>query len=70
MDVYQILLQDHRTLRQIFTQLSKSSISEVRQREQLFRTLQNDLEAHEILEETVFYPEMAYARRSGASICC
>jgi len=58
MDVYQILLQDHQTLRQIFTKIDKSNISEVGQREQLFKILQNDLEAHEILEETIFYPEI------------
>jgi iron-sulfur cluster repair protein YtfE (RIC family) len=58
MDVYQILLQDHQTIRQIFVEINRANTSEVERREQLFRTLRNELEAHEILEETVFYPEI------------
>jgi iron-sulfur cluster repair protein YtfE (RIC family) len=58
MDVYQILLQDHQMIQQIFVEINRANISEVGRREQLFRTLQNELETHEILEETVFYPEI------------
>src|SRR5271170_6388803 len=58
MDVYQILLQDHHTIQKIFLEINRANITEVRRREQLFRTLQNELEAHEILDETVFYPEI------------
>ena len=58
MDVYQILLQDHHAIHQIFLEINRANISEVRRREQLFRTLQNQLGAHQILEETIFYPEI------------
>jgi iron-sulfur cluster repair protein YtfE (RIC family) len=51
-------LQDHHTIQKIFLEINRANINEVGRREQLFRTLQNELEAHEILEETVFYPEI------------
>ena len=58
MGVYQILLKDHLTIERTFLEINGSNIGEVGRREQLFRTLQSELEAHEILEETVFYPEI------------
>jgi iron-sulfur cluster repair protein YtfE (RIC family) len=58
MDVYQILSQDHQTLQEILVEINKTNISEAGYREQLFRTLRNELEAHEILEETVFFSEI------------
>ena len=58
MDVYQTLLLDHQTIQQIFSELEKTNVSEAERRELLFSTLREKLEAHEILEETVFYPEI------------
>jgi iron-sulfur cluster repair protein YtfE (RIC family) len=58
MDVYQTLLLDHETIQQIFSELEKTNVSEAERRELLFSTLREKLEAHEILEETVFYPEI------------
>jgi len=58
MDVYQILLQDHQTIGKIFAGISKDTTSKDRRREQLFKILREELEAHEILEETVFFPEI------------
>jgi iron-sulfur cluster repair protein YtfE (RIC family) len=36
----------------------ETNISEMEQREQLFTTLHNELEGHEVLKDTVFYPEI------------
>ena len=58
MDVYQTLLLDHQTIQQIFSELEKTNVSEAERRELLFNALRGKLEAHEILEETVFYPEI------------
>lgn len=58
MDVYQILLRDHQTIQQIFSEIEKTNVGEAERRELLFNTLRGKLEAHEILEETVFYPEI------------
>jgi iron-sulfur cluster repair protein YtfE (RIC family) len=58
MDVYQTLLQDHQTIQQILSKIEKTNVSEVERREVLFSTLREKLEAHEILEETIFYPEI------------
>lgn len=58
MDVYQTLLQDHQTIQQILSKIEKTNVSEAERRELLFSTLREKLEAHEILEETVFYPEI------------
>ena len=58
MDVYQTLLQDHQTIWQILSNIEKTNVSEAERRELFFSTLREKLEAHEILEETVFYPEI------------
>jgi hypothetical protein len=54
MDVYQTLLQDHRTIRQMFGEIERTDVSEVERRERLFRNLREELEAHVILEEIYF----------------
>jgi iron-sulfur cluster repair protein YtfE (RIC family) len=58
MDVYQTLLQDHRTIQKIFGEIERSNVSEVERREQLFGNLREELETHVILEEIIFYPEI------------
>jgi len=58
MDVYQALLQDHQTIQQILSKIENTNVSDTERRELLFNTLREEMEAHEILEETVFYPEI------------
>lgn len=58
MDVYQTLLQDHQTIQQIVSKIEKTNVSEAERRDLLFSILREKLEAHEILEEIVFYPEI------------
>ena len=58
MDVYQILMQDHRTVEQIFIEIEQTDDREVERREQLFGKLRVALEAHTVVEENIFYPEI------------
>src|SRR3954449_8993560 len=58
MDVYQILMQDHRTIKQIFNEIEQTDDREVERREQLFGILRAALEDHTVVEENLFYPEM------------
>ena len=58
MDVYQILMQDHQLIQQIFSEIEQTEDSEVERREQLFQRLQKILEDHTVLEENIFYPEI------------
>jgi hemerythrin superfamily protein len=58
MDLYQILTQDHRLTDQIFSDIEKTTPAEARRREQLFADLRKGLEAHNVVEENMFYPEI------------
>jgi hemerythrin superfamily protein len=58
MDLYQILMQDHRLTEQIFCDIEKTTAAEVQRREQLFANLRSGLEAHNVVEETMFYLEI------------
>ena len=58
MDLYQILMRDHRLTEQIFSEIEKTTATEVRRREQLFDNLRKGLEAHGVVEENIFYPEI------------
>ena len=54
MDVYQILMQDHRTVEQIFIEIEQTDDREVERREQLFGKLRVALEDHTVVEENYF----------------
>lgn len=56
MDVYQVLMQDHRIVDELFNEIEKSDYREVERREQLFARLRRELEAHTLIEEDIFYP--------------
>jgi hemerythrin superfamily protein len=58
MDVYQVLMQDHRLTEQIFDDIAKTTVSEIERREHLFENLRKGLEAHALIEEEIFYPEI------------
>ena len=58
MDVYQILMQDHRTVEQIFVEIEATADSEVERRELLFRKLRKVVEGHTVVEENILYPEI------------
>jgi alcohol dehydrogenase len=58
MDVYQILMQDHRTVEQLFIDIEQTDDREVERREQLFGKLRVALEDHTVVEENLFYPEI------------
>jgi hemerythrin superfamily protein len=56
MDVYQILMQDHRVVEELFSEIEKTDDREVEPREQLFARLRKELEDHSVAEENVLYP--------------
>jgi hemerythrin superfamily protein len=56
MDVYQVLMQDHRIVDALFREIEKSDDREIERREQLFAKLRKELEDHTLIEEDIFYP--------------
>ena len=61
MDVYQILIQDHRTIAKMFKKIAGTSNKEPEYRKQLFSDLWIALEDHEITEENDFLPVLVEA---------
>jgi hemerythrin-like domain-containing protein len=61
MDVYQILIQDHRTIAEMFKEIAGTSNKEAERRKQLFCDLWIVLEDHEINEENDFLPALVEA---------
>jgi hemerythrin superfamily protein len=57
MNVFQKLMHDHRISEQLFAEIERTSDKETERRKQLFRELRAGLEAHEISEEEILYPE-------------
>jgi hemerythrin superfamily protein len=58
MDVYQVLMQDHRIVEELFSEIEKSDDREVERREQLFTRLRKEFEDHSVVEENIFYPSI------------
>jgi hypothetical protein len=58
MNVYQILMRDHRTVEQIFIEIEQTDDREIERREQLFGKLRVALEDHTLVEENLFYPQI------------
>jgi hemerythrin superfamily protein len=58
MDLYKILMRDHRLTEQMFSDIERTTAADVRLREQLFADLRKGLEAHNVVEENIFYPEI------------
>jgi CRISPR/Cas system endoribonuclease Cas6 (RAMP superfamily) len=60
MDVYQILMQDHRLIQQIFSEIEQTEGREVDRREQLFaiRNTSKGLQDYAIVDENTFYLEI------------
>jgi hemerythrin superfamily protein len=63
MDVYQILIQDHRIIAKMFDEIAGTSNTEVERRKHLFSDLWTALEDHEVTEENDFLPELVEASR-------
>jgi iron-sulfur cluster repair protein YtfE (RIC family) len=58
MDVFQRLIQDHRSTEQRFAEIEETREKEAERRELLFAKLREGLEAHEVFEEEYLYPEI------------
>ena len=61
MDVYQILIQDHRTIAKMFEEISGTSNKDPERRKQLFSDPWTALEDHETTEEDDFLPVLVEA---------
>jgi hemerythrin superfamily protein len=58
MDVYRILIQDHRAIEKMFDEIALTSGMEPDRRRQLFSSLAGNLEDHEIIEENEFFTSL------------
>ena len=61
MDVYQVLIQDHRTIAKMFEEISGTSNKDPERRKQLFSDPWTALEDHETTEENDFLPVLVEA---------
>jgi hemerythrin superfamily protein len=66
MNVYQILIQDHRTIAKMFAEIAGTDNIETERRKKLFSDLWTALEDHEITEENDFLPELIEASSFSA----
>jgi len=66
MDALSLLRRDHRELKKILAELEPTTDRAVRTRTRLFRELQEQLVAHETIEEDLFYPALR-AHPDGAA---
>jgi|SRR5579884_1878289 len=57
MDLYQMLIQDHRTVNDLFEKIEKSGARAGKTRQQLFEKLRAELELHTQVEERIVYPD-------------
>ncbi|HJU17701.1 MAG TPA: hemerythrin domain-containing protein [Stellaceae bacterium] len=57
MDLYQMLIQDHREVDSLFEKIEKSGKGASKTREQLFDKLRQELELHTQVEERIVYPD-------------
>lgn len=63
MDLYQMLIKDHRTVDELFEKIEKSGESANKTRQQLFEKLRQELELHTQVEEKIVYPD--FQKHSG-----
>lgn len=57
MDLYQMLIQDHREVDNLFEKIEKSGENAKKTRQQLFDKLRQELELHTQVEEKIVYPD-------------
>jgi hemerythrin superfamily protein len=57
MDVYKKLKEDHRKVEGLFEKILKTDESDEEKRTQLFQQIFEELEAHALAEEKIFYPK-------------
>lgn len=56
MDILQLLKADHDKVKEIISTLCETSTTAIKTQIKLFNTLKDELELHEKIEETIFYP--------------
>ena len=68
MDVYKVLMQDHRIVDELFSEIQKSDDREVELREQLFAKLRKELEDHSVVEENIFGSSLNHVGKARSSL--
>jgi iron-sulfur cluster repair protein YtfE (RIC family) len=63
MNLYQMLIQDHRAVDDLFERIEKSGENASKTRRQLFDKLRQELELHTQVEERIVYPD--FKKHSG-----
>lgn len=58
MDVFNLLKQDHKTAKQLFEKIEKSSSRATKLREKTMQQLAQELDMHTRMEEEIFYPRL------------
>jgi hemerythrin-like domain-containing protein len=58
MNAIDLLMEDHRMVEKMLDEIESTTERGVKTREELFRRLKLNLTAHEVIEETIFYPAL------------
>ncbi|MCS5711289.1 hemerythrin domain-containing protein [Candidatus Berkiella aquae] len=68
MNAIQILLTDHKKMKQLLLKLSKMSEKKAAERKKLFNTIKHEAKLHEKMEEQLFYPHLIELSKSRANV--
>jgi hemerythrin-like domain-containing protein len=58
MNAIELLEKDHTKVRRLLKELDSTTDQAIRTREELFGTIRSELDAHETIEEEIFYPAL------------
>ena len=58
MDAIRLLEDDHKAVKKLLDELESTTERGVKTREELFARIKRDLNAHEVIEEEIFYPAL------------
>jgi hemerythrin superfamily protein len=58
MDAFTLMKNDHRKVMNLFEEINSAGSGALKKREDLFKKLKMELDAHTFMEEEVFYPRM------------
>lgn len=61
MDAIELLTRDHKKVRQLLEQLSKTEENAEEERERLLEEIEQEIEVHTAIEEEIFYPAVKEA---------
>ena len=68
MDAISLLEEDHRKVKQLLKEGADSKADQESEREELFATIRKEMEAHERIEEEIFYPALKAHPKARATV--